>query len=232
MKKLIPAIALLVAAPLYSACSSEPKLFGKYQSNEDLFGIEFLEGNNAVFYGGELDNRSVEYEILKGSDGYSIKFDTKEVFDIEQKGNTLIMSSANSTFEMVKTKEFTIPSLSELAIMSEGRTWAGALNRSQQAYFLENDEFTSSFAALDIGIEESTENFSFKTIVHPSGDGVFNLAIPNDDGIRGSLGIVHLDGEATVVEICEPQDPSTDLEKIVQKIKDVSLDCPDGTKPR
>ena len=50
------------------------------------------------------------------------------------------------------------------AKQSEARTYVGSMNRSQQAYYLENDEFVtevSSFGELGLGVSTQTENYKY-----------------------------------------------------------------------
>lgn len=47
------------------------------------------------------------------------------------------------------------------ARQSEAKTYAGTMNRSQQAYFLEKSTFTSSIDLLGLGIKQDTENYEY-----------------------------------------------------------------------
>ena len=47
------------------------------------------------------------------------------------------------------------------AKQSEAKTYAGSMNRAQQAYYLENSEFAPQPAELGLGIQTSTENYSY-----------------------------------------------------------------------
>lgn len=47
------------------------------------------------------------------------------------------------------------------AKQSEAQTYVGSMNRAQQAYYLENNEFTSVISFLGLGIRESTQNYSY-----------------------------------------------------------------------
>lgn len=49
------------------------------------------------------------------------------------------------------------------ARQSEASTYVGSLNRAQQAYYLENRAFTSSFDALEIGIPSTTKDYEYKS---------------------------------------------------------------------
>ncbi len=65
------------------------------------------------------------------------------------------------------------------AKQSEAKTYVGSMNRSQQAYYLENDAFSNSFAALGLGISEQTSNFQYST--RATKTAAFNYGIPRRD---------------------------------------------------
>ncbi|MCP6762064.1 MAG: type IV pilin-like G/H family protein [Fischerella sp. CENA71] len=44
---------------------------------------------------------------------------------------------------------------------SEAKQYAGSMNRAQQAYFLENAQFTTSMDLLGLGIKTQTENYGY-----------------------------------------------------------------------
>ena len=45
---------------------------------------------------------------------------------------------------------------------SEAKQYTGSMNRAQQAYFLENAQFTTSMDQLGLGIRTQTENYVYK----------------------------------------------------------------------
>ena len=47
------------------------------------------------------------------------------------------------------------------ARQSEAKTYIGSMNRAQQAYYLENSEFTNDIPALGLGIAQATDNYSY-----------------------------------------------------------------------
>lgn len=73
---------------------------------------------------------------------------------------------------------------------SEGRSFIGAMGRGQQAFFLENNHFTSNFQALQIGANATTENYVYSSSVQ--GDRVFNYAVAQGDVTRSYVGAVFL----------------------------------------
>ncbi|MBD2629330.1 type IV pilin-like G/H family protein [Trichormus variabilis] len=59
---------------------------------------------------------------------------------------------------------------------SEGRQFIGAINRGQQAYFLENGRFSKTISQLDLGFSEQTKNYNYSTIA--TSKAAFNYGIP------------------------------------------------------
>ncbi|MGK7900165.1 MAG: type IV pilin-like G/H family protein [Hormoscilla sp.] len=47
------------------------------------------------------------------------------------------------------------------AKQSEAKQYAGSMNRAQQAFYLENNGFTSTIGALGLGIPTQTENYTY-----------------------------------------------------------------------
>ncbi len=103
------------------------------------------------------------------------------------------------------------------AKQSEAKTYVGALNRSQQAFFLEKNKFSSSIQDLGLDIQSETANFMYKTQAYGSGIKTYAIstATPKVDGLKGYVGgafAVTSGGsqEATTLTIiCEGNAPST-----------------------
>ena len=74
-----------------------------------------------------------------------------------------------------------LPSLTSLtscggkANQSEGKQYIGAMNRSQQAYYLENGAFVASIPKLGLGVQSKTKNYEYS--VRATKTAVFNYAI-------------------------------------------------------
>ncbi|MBD1804461.1 type IV pilin-like G/H family protein [Microcoleus sp. FACHB-SPT15] len=47
------------------------------------------------------------------------------------------------------------------AKQSEAKTYVGSMNRGQQAYYLENDEFSTEIGELGLGIKTQTANYKY-----------------------------------------------------------------------
>ncbi|MBM0744089.1 hypothetical protein JOY44_21120 [Phormidium sp. CLA17] len=103
------------------------------------------------------------------------------------------------------------------AKQAEARTYVGAMTRSQQAYFLEKDKFSSNIPDLGLGMSTETPNYSYKTQTFGSGDKVYaiNTATPKQDGLKSYVGGVYFDGvframtnTLTAAILCESTEPS------------------------
>ena len=57
----------------------------------------------------------------------------------------------------------TLLSRANKAKQVESKLYVGAMNRGQQAYYLENTVFTESVDELGVGIRQQTENYLFDT---------------------------------------------------------------------
>ena len=103
------------------------------------------------------------------------------------------------------------------AKQAEAKVYINSMNRGQQAYFLENDKFSSSISELGLGINPETENYSYA--VGASGPGMqaraISTATSKKDGLKSYVGGVFLSrvpqtNESTTLGIvCEGDTPST-----------------------
>ncbi|MBD2578208.1 type IV pilin-like G/H family protein [Oscillatoria sp. FACHB-1406] len=119
--------------------------------------------------------------------------------------------------------------------ITEGRTYVGSMNRAQQAYFLENNEFAESLEKLGIGIPPSTKNYQYQTVRTPLF--AINYALPRQRKFKGYVGIVFSDkrqGELTTdTFLCE--DSTVEANTFKQRmmalpwIENGVIRCPIGT---
>jgi type IV pilus assembly protein PilA len=104
------------------------------------------------------------------------------------------------------------------AKQSEAKTYVGSMNRTQQAYYLENSRFAtdtaSQFGALGLGVATQTQNFTYSLADAGAGTAVANLGTVRTDltpkpalkayvgGVK--IGSVQATSEATTVAVlCE-----------------------------
>jgi type II secretory pathway pseudopilin PulG len=117
---------------------------------------------------------------------------------------------------------------------AEARQNVGSMNRAQQAYFLDNDEFADSVPKVGIGIRTQTQNYQYSIRATPLA--VFNYATPREKKIKGYVGAVFLtsldeatDEILTVELLCETKSRGTKrpADPIVQGN---FVECPPNTK--
>ncbi|MDY7016330.1 MAG: type IV pilin-like G/H family protein, partial [Cyanobacteriota bacterium] len=127
-----------------------------------------------------------------------------------------------------------LPMFAAYRYMNEGKINVESMNRAQQAYFLEEDEFSNSLKELSLGIPDSTENYDYSIRKTPLY--AFNYANPRKAGIRGYVGIVVLSGgddipgeTLTIAATCEKKETSPSSIVDPQILNGVVY-CPTGTR--
>ncbi|MBW4639530.1 MAG: prepilin-type N-terminal cleavage/methylation domain-containing protein [Gloeocapsa sp. UFS-A4-WI-NPMV-4B04] len=89
------------------------------------------------------------------------------------------------------------------ARQSEARTNIGALNRTQQSYYLENQAFTNNITSLGIGIKNS-DNYNFSATGADVTNAVGNLAESKKPDLKAYTdGVFRADAQNTVSVLCE-----------------------------
>ncbi|MBW4470910.1 MAG: type IV pilin-like G/H family protein [Stenomitos rutilans HA7619-LM2] len=98
---------------------------------------------------------------------------------------------------------------------SESKQYVGSMNRSQQAYYLEKNTFSSDVSLLGLGIKTDTTNYTYQ-IDSPTSSGVKNVSNPKfTNTLRAHLGGVSTgfttgatSGEATTLAVlCQSAKP-------------------------
>lgn len=95
----------------------------------------------------------------------------------------------------------------------EARNIVGAMNRSQQAYYLEKENFTDEIAELGLGITNPTKHYQYS--IEKFSLMVFNYGVPQQRHLKSYIGVVLLlsteDPEPNAIVtktlLCESQDP-------------------------
>jgi type II secretion system protein G len=78
------------------------------------------------------------------------------------------------------------------AKQSEAVTYVGSMNRAQQAYRLENTAFADTIPLLNLGIAETTDNYTY-TVSDTSGTLAYANAEPTDAvTLRGYRGVTYI----------------------------------------
>jgi hypothetical protein len=119
---------------------------------------------------------------------------------------------------------------------SEGKYNIGAMSRAQQAYYLENDKFSTKLEELGLGINPETENYRYRIV--PQGnqrESVMMTAQAKSPGLRSYTGAVFVvkvkDENLTVAEICETDEPSSTPPAMpaAPKTGTTEIQCPPGS---
>lgn len=100
----------------------------------------------------------------------------------------------------------------EKAKQSEARSYTGAINRAQQAFYLENDKFATTLEDLQVGIREETSNYRYEIVNSDSSQAIVT-ATPKEDRLKSYTGAVFIVKNAdgiglTTAGVCESNAPS------------------------
>jgi len=110
---------------------------------------------------------------------------------------------------------------------AETKTNVGAMNRAQQAYFLERQTFTTDVDELGLSMVNSTDNFDYSAA--PNGTittGVTNFGTSKKDDITSYVGAVFYVTGATETILCEANQPSA----VAATPPNSSTDCATGNR--
>ncbi|MEH1848385.1 MAG: type IV pilin-like G/H family protein [Nostoc sp.] len=98
---------------------------------------------------------------------------------------------------------------------SEAKQYTGSMNRAQQAYFLENSQFTTAMDQLGLGIRTQTENYKYEIANNGSGTGVTNNGESLKVALKSYAGVTILtlagntSQATTLAVLCETTTPGT-----------------------
>ena len=133
------------------------------------------------------------------------------------------------------------------AKQSEAKTYVGSMNRTQQAYYLENDTFAGNdqFKNLGLGVATQTQNYKYVISPAATGSGISNVTNQAQQALANSslkayiggvaIGTVAGTGEATTLAVlCEGEKAAvnegpTGIEVITPAGGGAAPTCPSGT---
>ncbi len=128
--------------------------------------------------------------------------------------NILLLTRISTDTTLDASIEFPVTaSLASRAWQSEAKTYVGAMNRSQQAFFVEKEYFTNKLDDLGFSIKSVTENYKYQIMVLDSKKGVQNIALAQKDNLKSYTGLVYTamtDSKevTTMTLLCESQKPT------------------------
>lgn len=212
----------LSGANLSNALMANLKLDGANLSNANLTGatLRCSSLKNAMLDGADLKGTKLEGAVLEGAS-------TKDVKNADLEDASLAVSV---TGQKVGSSQ------------SEAKTYVGTMNRAQQAYYLEKNEFGTTLRELGLSpsFSENTEQYQYRIFNYPRRDRAVMVAgIPKRSGLKTyiglvSLGVIEQSGEATTFtnlcasEVAKPILPKLPPLSTIPKSKPMS--CPSGFK--
>ena len=201
---------------------------GKVMTSMDEEVAEYQVDGDEIIIDGERGKLTVtETELTIETGGETMSFsrtdkDVSEVADLESQMNAAtekieseIASDIESSLGSVSFKE------------AEAETYTGAMNRGQQAYYLENTAFANTVEDLYLGIQEETEDYQYS--VSTTDMASFNYAISKNGEFKSFVGGVFvMEDDITQSIVCAADAPGT-AEPGEPSLQDTELVCPEGT---
>ena len=124
---------------------------------------------------------------------------------------------------------------------SENKQYVSAMNKAQQAVFIETSAFGTSFDALGIGIKTETTNFKYS--IRATKEAAFNYAVAKDNYLKSYVGGVFIvpakkfeqnaakEEKTTTSILCEADSPGT-IKTAEPTYENGKIACGKGTTQR
>ncbi|MEM9771257.1 MAG: type IV pilin-like G/H family protein [Cyanobacteria bacterium P01_D01_bin.73] len=111
------------------------------------------------------------------------------------------------------------------AQQSEGQTYTGTMNRTQQAFYVETARFAESLDELKAGVPNTTDSYQYTTQVI-AGKAV-SLAQSQNPQLRSFKGIIEIDETKGISRsaLCITSEPRMPAEEADRDAKDPSQAC-------
>lgn len=180
-----------------------------------------------------MDDQVSSYTV-KGNqvivNGDAMIFTVSET-DLTLKGPEQVLKFTRTDKDLEKFANNAFASSARQAKQSEGKTYAGSMNRAQQAYFLEKSTFANTLDDLGVGIQAETDLYEYST--RGTAEMSFNHAIAKHNDLRSLVGGVFVvdQGEEKVTTrvLCVADTPGS------QKLDEPSFNgneatCPSGSR--
>jgi prepilin-type N-terminal cleavage/methylation domain-containing protein len=114
------------------------------------------------------------------------------------------------------------------ARQSEGSTYVGTLNRTQQAYFVENNAFAKTMTDLKAGVPAETDSFKYES--KGEDKKATNTADKKSDALKSFLGEVQLNSDTQQAEarLCITEKAGQAASTANKSATDVTKECKFG----
>ena len=249
LDQVIPSYIALAFSPTnaFTTCPENTKLYLIGETEKFRFAVCGANGKSLYYFG--LDKTTGSGIKLSGSDSgfwngnylylppsYQNTNYTNALLRVYQNNNLLVshpiislykLANKNSPAVSNTTLDFGL-SQANKARQFEAKTYAGTMNRGEQAYYLENSKFTNAIEALQTGIKTETENYSYS--INPLGNtAVQPIGVAKKDGLKSySGGVFVTSNNMTIAVVCETEQPSKIPPPAPQLVND-KPQCAPGT---
>lgn len=188
--------------------------------------------------GANLKNANLTDACLRGSNLKNAILDGAELTNARMDGVIL----ENASLKDVKNANLqgTFPTQEAVAsapAQSEAKQYVGAMNRAQQAHYLEFERFGAKLADLGLGIKSETDWYLYRVFTYPDRQRAVMVAgVPKKKGLKSYIGFVTIGqnsnkDEVTFAVVCESQEAKPLLPKLpaVSTLpKTGAMRCPTG----
>ncbi|MGD1859563.1 MAG: type IV pilin-like G/H family protein [Leptolyngbyaceae cyanobacterium] len=244
-------VALTVAIASGCTAGDTQSLAGRsYQVTDessdfrDRIGIEFVDDSQFVL-------KIADQELVKFSGQYTVTGAQSETIEIQIDDPDLAAMSSFVQMERqgsaidlaIDELAVTLEPVDELLLTDEpfdnsanesqanAKTYINSINRGQQIYFLENQQFATAMDDLGLGIPTETEQYVLQ--MQSRRDLTVSLATAKAAAMNSYLGVAIADETTTKSILCElPSDaePVPELSSIFDTAASRALKCPLGNE--
>ncbi|MDY6937438.1 MAG: type IV pilin-like G/H family protein [Cyanobacteriota bacterium] len=182
-----------------------------------------VEGDEIIIDGERGQLTVTDTELAIETNGEVMRFsrtdkDVSEVADIESQikaATDKMTSDMESDIGSVAFKE------------AEAQTYAGAMNRSQEAYYLENAAFATTVEDLYLELTEETEDYQYS--IQTTDEASFNYAVSKNEDFKSFVGgVFAVSDDVTEAIVCVADTPGpTEIGE--PSLKENEVVCPKGT---
>lgn len=218
-----------------------------YYYQPDSLGYLDLQGANlkqANLTNAELVGADLRYADL--SDAIATSADFRYTLLIDANTNNLQDADLSQAWQTRQTLgDWLVTQFQQsrqLANASEAKTYVGSMNRAQQAYYLENNQFSYELEALGIGIASETENYRYGTVQPSAAVAGWSMqyGLSKQDGLTSYIGAAFVtqneQGElSTQALLCvseattrltENDLPISEMARILPTVERTNIDSP------
>ncbi|MBF2026782.1 MAG: pentapeptide repeat-containing protein [Oscillatoriales cyanobacterium C42_A2020_001] len=144
--------------------------------------------------GANLSNANLSGACLSGSRLTNAILDGADLKDARMNGASLEGASLKGVKNADLQKVYPSSQAAKAdSVQEEARNVVGAMNRAQQAYYLETEKFANQLDDLGIGIKSESQNYRYRIFTYRDRKrGVMVAGVPRTSGFKTYIGFVNL----------------------------------------